>query len=51
MCVDPSDEKLVRATVDLGPNLGLRAVAEGVEDRQTLGRLAELGCDMAQGLL
>jgi len=39
----------VRATVDLGRNLGLRVVAEGVEDLATFDRLAEFGCDEAQG--
>jgi EAL domain-containing protein (putative c-di-GMP-specific phosphodiesterase class I) len=40
---------IVRATVDLGRNLGLRVVAEGVEDLATFDRLAEFGCDEAQG--
>jgi EAL domain-containing protein (putative c-di-GMP-specific phosphodiesterase class I) len=46
---DPDDEAIVRSTVDLGHNLGLRVVAEGVEDGGTWRRLAELGCDRAQG--
>jgi len=40
---------LVRATIDLGHALGLRIVAEGIEDQQTLDLLAELGCDVGQG--
>ena len=40
---------IVRATVDLGRNLGLRVVAEGVEDLATFDRLADFGCDEAQG--
>jgi diguanylate cyclase (GGDEF)-like protein len=40
---------LVQATVELGHALGLRVVAEGVEDRATLGLLAGFGCDLAQG--
>lgn len=40
---------IVRATVDLAHNLHLVAVAEGVEDRQTLELLLELECDMFQG--
>jgi diguanylate cyclase (GGDEF)-like protein len=43
------DVALVRATVDLGHALGLRVVAEGVEDAATLELLAGLGCDVAQG--
>jgi EAL domain-containing protein (putative c-di-GMP-specific phosphodiesterase class I) len=49
MKADPDDEAIVRSTVDLGHNLGLRVVAEGVEDEDTWRRLAELGCDRAQG--
>jgi diguanylate cyclase (GGDEF)-like protein len=46
---DPNDWMIARATVDLGRNLGLRVVAEGVEDAETLARLAEMGCEQAQG--
>jgi len=46
---DGNDYMIVRATVDLGKNLGLRIVAEGVEDRETFDRLADFGCDEAQG--
>jgi EAL domain-containing protein (putative c-di-GMP-specific phosphodiesterase class I) len=49
MHVDANDFMIVRATVDLGRNLGLRVVAEGVEDLDTFDRLAEFGCDEAQG--
>jgi EAL domain-containing protein (putative c-di-GMP-specific phosphodiesterase class I) len=49
MHVDSNDMSIVRATVDLGRNLGLRVVAEGVEDLDTFDRLAEFGCDEAQG--
>jgi diguanylate cyclase (GGDEF)-like protein len=43
------DLQLVRATVDLAHAMGLRVVAEGVEDGRTLELLSELGCDLAQG--
>ncbi len=46
---DPNDAMIVSATVELGRNLGLRVVAEGVEDRATFDELARIGCDMAQG--
>ena len=49
MLTDPQDEVIVKSTVDLGHNLGLRVVAEGVETRQVLDRLREMGCDIAQG--
>jgi diguanylate cyclase (GGDEF)-like protein len=45
------DLQLVRATIDLGKALGLRVVAEGIEDSATLKLLSELGCDLAQGYL
>jgi EAL domain-containing protein (putative c-di-GMP-specific phosphodiesterase class I) len=40
---------LVRSTIDLGHAMGLRIVAEGIEDDATLVLLAQLGCDVAQG--
>jgi diguanylate cyclase (GGDEF)-like protein len=46
---DPSDLTIVRSTIALGHDLGLRIVAEGVEDAETLERLAQMGCDLAQG--
>jgi len=42
---------IVRSTVELGRNLGLRVVAEGVETVAVWNRLAELRCDQAQGHL
>ena len=43
------DMDLVRSTIDLGHAMGLRIVAEGIEDDATLELLTELGCDIAQG--
>jgi EAL domain-containing protein (putative c-di-GMP-specific phosphodiesterase class I) len=40
---------IVRSTVDLGHNLGLKVVAEGVESAESYRRLQELGCDIVQG--
>lgn len=48
---DPRTEAIVRSTVDLGHNLGLRIVAEGVEDAATLDALRSYGCDISQGYL
>jgi EAL domain-containing protein (putative c-di-GMP-specific phosphodiesterase class I) len=39
----------VRSIIDLGHYLGLRIVAEGIEDEQTWRTLAHLGCDAGQG--
>jgi EAL domain-containing protein (putative c-di-GMP-specific phosphodiesterase class I) len=44
-----ADESIVRSTIGLAHDLDLGVVAEGVEDDKTLRRLAELGCDQAQG--
>ena len=46
---DPGDMVIVRSAIDLARNLGFRSVAEGVEDEAAWNRLAELGCDVAQG--
>jgi diguanylate cyclase (GGDEF)-like protein len=51
MCDDPSDATIVRSTIDLGRNLGLAIVAEGVETRETWNALRGLGCSFAQGYL
>jgi len=48
--LDSSDsEIIVRSTIELGHNLGLKIVAEGVESQGVWDRLAALGCDTAQG--
>jgi diguanylate cyclase (GGDEF)-like protein len=49
MLANPGDEVLVRSVVELGHNLGLSVVAEGVEDQATLEALARAGCDAVQG--
>jgi EAL domain-containing protein (putative c-di-GMP-specific phosphodiesterase class I) len=49
MLTDLDDSVLVRSVVDLGHNLGLTVVAEGVEDQATMDALSALGCDIAQG--
>ena len=48
---DPRSAAIVRSTVDLAHSLGLRLVAEGVEDTATLERLRAYGCDVSQGFL
>src|SRR3954447_5905553 len=49
MAVDASDAVIVRSTIDLAHNLGLRVVAEGVESEDAWRQLEALGCDYAQG--
>lgn len=46
---DSSDALIVQSVIDLGHNLGLTIVAEGVEHEGALEQLAAYGCDNAQG--
>jgi diguanylate cyclase (GGDEF)-like protein len=49
MCEDKSDATIVRSTIDLGRNLGLDTVAEGVESQDAWDALRSHGCTLAQG--
>ena len=49
MLTDENDAVIVRSTIELGHNLGLSVVAEGVESFDQWTELASLGCDIAQG--
>jgi diguanylate cyclase len=49
MCDDTSDATIVRSTIDLGRNLGLGIVAEGIESKEVWNALREAGCTLAQG--
>jgi EAL domain-containing protein (putative c-di-GMP-specific phosphodiesterase class I) len=51
MTRNDSDRAIVRSIIDLGHNLGLEVVAEGVEDAPTLGALIDMGCDRVQGFV
>ena len=46
---DAGDATIVRSTIELAHNLGLRVVAEGIETDAVRQRLIALGCDEAQG--
>jgi diguanylate cyclase (GGDEF)-like protein len=46
---DGAETGVVRSALDVARNLGLRVVAEGIEDEAVRGRLAELGCRFGQG--
>lgn len=48
---DATNRAIVRSTIELGHNLGLRVVAEGVETVEVWRALVGLGCDVVQGFL
>ena len=49
MLQEPEDAAIVRSIIDLGSNLSLVVVAEGVEDAATWAELERLGCENLQG--
>lgn len=49
MLKNDNDAVIVRATIDLAHNLGMKVVAEGVENKEIAARLKELKCDILQG--
>lgn len=49
MLEDRQDEIIVHSTINLAHNLGLKVVAEGVENEALLDSLNQMGCDEAQG--
>jgi diguanylate cyclase (GGDEF)-like protein len=49
MAEDKDDATIVRSTIDLGHNMGLVVVAEGIENQATWDMLNAMGCDLAQG--
>jgi diguanylate cyclase (GGDEF)-like protein len=49
LCVAEHDESLVKAIISMAASLGLKTVAEGIEDEVTLKKLITLGCDVGQG--
>jgi diguanylate cyclase (GGDEF)-like protein len=51
MAEDNDDAVIVRSTIELAHNMGLKVVAEGVEDTRTLEMLRGYRCDVAQGYL
>ena len=50
MATSEEDAVIVRSTIDLGRNLGLGVVAEGVEDPEVLEELRRLGCDSPRAI-
>ena len=51
MSTGQGESFIARSMIELAHNLGLRVVAEGVEDELTRNLLAEMGCDKLQGFL
>lgn len=49
MLANANDGHITQSVIDLGHNLGLDVVAEGVEDQETWERLVAMGCDQGQG--
>lgn len=49
MADDKDDATIVRSTIDLGHNMGLVVVAEGIENKANWDMLQTMGCDLAQG--
>ena len=49
MLADSASVSIVRSVIELGHNMGLQVVAEGVENRETWDKLVTLSCDLAQG--
>lgn len=49
MATDADDAMIVKSTIDLGHNMGMQVVAEGVEDLSIWALLRQMGCDCAQG--
>jgi EAL domain-containing protein (putative c-di-GMP-specific phosphodiesterase class I) len=49
MAHSQSDAAIVRSTIDLARNLGLRVTAEGVETEEARESLKAMGCELAQG--
>lgn len=44
-----NDATIVKSTIELGHNLGLKVVAEGIENKQSWDILKSMGCDYGQG--
>ncbi|TNC88767.1 MAG: GGDEF-domain containing protein [Alcanivorax sp.] len=49
MAKNSDDQVIVHTTLTMGHNMSLEVVAEGIEDEDTLNKLKEMGCDLAQG--
>jgi EAL domain-containing protein (putative c-di-GMP-specific phosphodiesterase class I) len=48
LCSD-NDKAIVKTTINLAHNLGIKVTAEGVESKEIMSKLMEYDCDVAQG--
>ena len=51
MTENDSDAVIVRSTIDLAHNMGMKVIAEGIETQEAWDRLHALGCNLGQGYL
>lgn len=51
MATDQNDLTIVRSTIDLAHNLGLKVIAEGIENPLVIRLLRDMRCELAQGFL
>ena len=51
MLTNETNYIIVYTTIEMAHNLGLKVVAEGVENEEILHELGLMGCDIAQGYL
>jgi EAL domain-containing protein (putative c-di-GMP-specific phosphodiesterase class I) len=49
--INADDKTIVKSVVEMAHNLGLRVVAEGIEQQSQASYLSSINCDMAQGFL
>ena len=51
LAVGSKEQAIVFSSIELGHDLGLKVLAEGIEDEMTATLLREAGCDLGQGWL
>lgn len=49
LCLSEKDEPLVEAITNMAASLGMKTIAEGIEDEATLMKVIAMGCDIGQG--
>lgn len=49
MITDDNNAMIVRSTIDLAHNLGMKVIAEDIENKDASDLLTILGCDLGQG--